>query len=126
MRAVVQRVIRAEVTVDTETVAQIGSGLLVYASFEQDDGAADLKWMREKLLNLRIFADPAGKMNRSVLEVSGELLVVSNFTLHGDARKGRRPSFATAAPELLMLVRVGCADRTAELRAVPADESVGP
>jgi D-tyrosyl-tRNA(Tyr) deacylase len=98
MRVVVQRVKRAEVRVNGEAVGAIGGGLLLYAGFRREDGDPDLAWMADKVVSLRIFEDDAGKMNRSALEVGGQLLVVSQFTLYGDARKGRRPSFDGAAP----------------------------
>jgi D-tyrosyl-tRNA(Tyr) deacylase len=100
MRAVIQRVLQAQVKVNRELVGQIDKGLLVYLSVGKDDAAKDAEFMAEKLVNLRIFADDAGKMNRSVLDIGGSILIVSNFTLHGDCRKGRRPSFdAAAEPE---------------------------
>ena len=100
MRAVAQRVVEAKVTVDGETVGRIAHGLLVYlgAGHGDDDAAAD--WMAGKLAGLRIFADDAGKMSRDVVEVGGAVLVVSQFTLYGDVRKGRRPSFDAAAEPL--------------------------
>lgn len=98
MRVVVQRVLSASVRVDGATVGEIGTGLLLLAGFAHGDGHDQVAWMAEKLLGLRIFADGDGKMNRSVVEVSGSVLVVSQFTLYGDARKGRRPSFVDAAP----------------------------
>ncbi len=98
MRVVVQRVKRAGVQVDGESVAAIGPGILLYAAFRPDDDAAALAWMADKVVSLRIFSDEAGKMNRSALDVGGQILVVSQFTLYGDARKGRRPSFDGAAP----------------------------
>jgi D-tyrosyl-tRNA(Tyr) deacylase len=98
MRVVIQRVASAAVHVRGETVAAIGPGLLVYAAFTAADGERDLAWMAEKIAHLRIFEDAAGKMNRSLLEAGGQALVVSQFTLYGDARKGRRPSFDGAAP----------------------------
>ncbi len=101
MRAVVQRVHRASVSVDGKLVGAIGKGLLVFVGVGSRDTEADLEWMCEKILNLRIFEDEQGKMNLSVLDVDGELLVISQFTLYGDCRKGRRPSFSEAAsPEL--------------------------
>jgi D-tyrosyl-tRNA(Tyr) deacylase len=101
MRAVIQRVLQAEVRVGDESVGRIERGLLVYLSVGKGDGGKDAEFMAEKLANLRIFADEAGKMNRSVLDVGGAILLVSNFTLHGDCRKGRRPGFdAAAEPEL--------------------------
>ena len=98
MRAVVQRVISARVRVDGRTTGEIGAGLLVLLGVEQGDGPADLQYIASKIRDLRIFADPDGKMNLSVLDTKGAVLVVSQFTLSGDARNGRRPSFASAAP----------------------------
>lgn len=98
MRAVVQRVSSASVTVAERVTGEIGPGLLVLLGVEQGDGPADLQYIASKLRDLRIFADDDGKMNRSVLDVQGSVLVVSQFTLSGDARNGRRPSFAAAAP----------------------------
>ena len=101
MRAVVQRVLQSGVEVNGQTVSQINEGLLVYLSVGKRDSVGDAEFMAEKLVNLRIFADDGGKMNRSVLDVGGAILLVSNFTLHGDCRKGRRPSFDGAGePEL--------------------------
>jgi D-aminoacyl-tRNA deacylase len=98
MRVVAQRVQRASVRVGGETVSSIGQGLLLYAGFRREDEEPDLAWMADKIVTLRIFEDESGKMNRSVLDVGGQLLVVSQFTLYGDTRKGRRPSFDAAAP----------------------------
>jgi len=98
MRSVVQRVKRASVTVDGETVGEISAGLLVLLGFRPEDRESDLNWMVDKLVGLRIFEDEEGKMNRSVLDVGGEILVVSQFTLYGDCRSGKRPSFTSAAP----------------------------
>jgi D-tyrosyl-tRNA(Tyr) deacylase len=98
MRAVVQRVRRAAVAIEGETVASIEHGLLVLLGVTTTDTAADAEWLAEKTAHLRIFNDAAGKMNQSVAEVGGSLLVVSQFTLYGDCRKGRRPSFIAAAP----------------------------
>lgn len=98
MRVLVQRVARAAVHIDGETVAAIGPGLLIFVAFAPEDGDAELAWMAEKVAHLRIFQDAAGKMNRSLLEAGGQALVVSQFTLYGDARKGRRPSFDASAP----------------------------
>jgi D-tyrosyl-tRNA(Tyr) deacylase len=101
MRAVVQRVLGAEVKVNDQSVGKTGSGLLVYLSVGKTDTEKDAEWIAEKLVNLRIFEDEAGKMNRSILDIQGGILLVSNFTLHGDCRKGRRPSFdAAAEPQL--------------------------
>lgn len=85
-------------TVDDRIVGQIGCGFLVLAGFTSGDGEAQLEWMAQKIVGLRVFADDEGKMNRSLAEVGGAVLVVSQFTLYGDARKGRRPSFVRAAP----------------------------
>lgn len=97
MRAVVQRVKQSSVIVDDEIVAEIGKGLLVLLGISKDDSINDIKWLADKIVHLRIFEDELGKMNKSVLEVGGELLVVSQFTLYGDCRKGRRPSFSESA-----------------------------
>ena len=96
MRAVVQRVSRAEVRVDGEVTGSIGHGILLLLAAGEGDEDSDIDWMLEKVTHLRIFADDEGKMNRSVLDVGGGLLVVSQFTLYGDCRKGRRPSFVKA------------------------------
>jgi D-tyrosyl-tRNA(Tyr) deacylase len=98
MRACVQRVTSAKVVVDGETVGQIGRGLLVLLGVAAGDEEADLRWMVDKVLGLRVFEDDDGKMNRGLMELGGEMLVVSQFTLLGDCRKGRRPSFIAAAP----------------------------
>jgi D-tyrosyl-tRNA(Tyr) deacylase len=97
MRAVVQRVSEASVSVETEEVGRIDQGILVLLGVGQDDGPGDAIYMAEKVVHLRIFADEPGKMNRSLLDVCGSLLAVSQFTLWGDCRKGRRPSFIAAA-----------------------------
>jgi D-tyrosyl-tRNA(Tyr) deacylase len=97
MRAVVQRVTSARVTVDDRVTGEIGAGLLVLVGVEQGDGPADVQYISSKIRDLRIFPDDAGKMNLSVLDRQGGVLVVSQFTLAGDARNGRRPSFASAA-----------------------------
>jgi D-aminoacyl-tRNA deacylase len=97
MRAVIQRVSSATVEVDGQVVGRIGRGLLVYLGVGRGDSDSDAEFMAEKLVNLRIFADDEGKMNRSVLDITGQVLLVSNFTLQGDCRKGRRPGFDGAA-----------------------------
>ncbi len=98
MRAVVQRVTRSDVVVGAEQVGAIGPGLLVLLGVARDDDETRADWMAEKIVNLRIFGDDEGKMNRSLRDVGGGMLVVSQFTLLGDCRKGRRPSFVRAAP----------------------------
>jgi D-tyrosyl-tRNA(Tyr) deacylase len=97
MRAVIQRVSEASVRVDGGVVGRIGPGLLVLLGVGRDDTENDADYLAEKTLNLRIFPDEAGQMNRSVTEVGGGLLVVSQFTLYGDARRGRRPGYSAAA-----------------------------
>jgi D-aminoacyl-tRNA deacylase len=98
MRAVVQRVSRARVTVETSVAGEITAGLLIFLGVGRDDTSAVAASMAEKIANLRIFEDDQGKMNRSLLDVSGSALVISQFTLYGDARGQRRPSFIAAAP----------------------------
>lgn len=101
MRAVLQRTLHSQVTVDGEVVGRIGAGLTVLLGVGPEDTETDVQYMKDKILNLRIFEDEAGKMNRSLLDTAGELLIVSQFTLYGDCRKGRRPGFSSAAsPEL--------------------------
>jgi len=97
MRMVCQRVLEAQVTVNDQSVGKIGKGLLVFLGVGKGDTDKDAEFIAEKLVNLRIFADEAGKMNRSVQDVGGAILLISNFTLHGDCRKGRRPGFDAAA-----------------------------
>lgn len=97
MRAVIQRVEKASVSVEGEIRGQIGAGFLVLIGVEEGDGDADFRYIAEKVPNLRVFEDEQGKMNRSLLDVGGEVLAVSQFTLLGDARGGRRPSFIAAA-----------------------------
>lgn len=98
MRAVIQRVKKAKVEVEGETVAETGEGLLVLLGIAKDDTTEDAERLALKIMNLRIFEDEAGKMNRSALEVKAEMLVVSQFTLLADTERGRRPSFTQAAP----------------------------
>jgi len=97
VRGVVQRVKRAKVSVDDKAIGQIDHGIMLLLGVEEDDEEKDLEYLCDKVVNLRIFEDEEGKMNKSVLDVQGSLLVVSQFTLLGDARKGRRPSFIQAA-----------------------------
>lgn len=98
MRAVIQRVEEARVTVDETVVGEISNGLLVFLGIEIDDSEKDLAFLKRKILNLRIFSDSDGKMNRSLVDTGGAVLLVSQFTLYGDCRKGNRPSFIRAAP----------------------------
>lgn len=97
MRAVVQRVSRASVTVEGNTTGSIQKGLLILLGVGQNDSSQDVTYLFDKISNLRIFEDEEGKMNLSLIDIQGELLVVSQFTLYGDVRKGRRPSFTDAA-----------------------------
>lgn len=98
MRVVLQRVSRGEVRVDGVSVGRIGRGYVALVGFGPDDGEEDLVWMADKIVGLRLFPDGQDRMNLSLEEIGGEILVVSQFTLYGDARKGRRPSFVGAAP----------------------------
>jgi D-tyrosyl-tRNA(Tyr) deacylase len=98
MRVLVQRVLRASVTVEGEQIASIGPGLLLLVGIHASDTDEQLDWMANKCAQLRIFPDDEGKMNRSLADVGGDALVVSQFTLYGDCRKGNRPSFIEAAP----------------------------
>ncbi len=98
MRAVIQRVSEAGVDIGGERVSSIGPGLLVLAAFKNGDGEAELDWMARKCIELRVFEDDCGKMNLSVQDIGGELLVVSQFTLYGNCRKGRRPAYTESAP----------------------------
>jgi D-tyrosyl-tRNA(Tyr) deacylase len=101
MRALLQRVSHASVTVDGKVVGQIGQGLLVLLGVGQGDSEVQVKTLAEKIVYLRIFGDDEGKMNRSLLDIGGEVLVVSQFTLYADVRRGRRPSFTDAAPPVV-------------------------
>ncbi len=98
MRALLQRVSRASVTVNEQVAGQIGQGLLVLLGVGQDDSEVQVKTLADKIVHLRIFGDEEGKMNRSLLDIGGEVLVVSQFTLYADVRRGRRPGFTDAAP----------------------------
>jgi D-tyrosyl-tRNA(Tyr) deacylase len=98
MRAVIQRVTRAKVTVNGRQTGNISEGLMVLVGVHRDDSERDVTWMADKLVHLRIFEDQDGQMNRSLLDSGGEILIVSQFTLLGDCRKGRRPSWSSAAP----------------------------
>jgi D-tyrosyl-tRNA(Tyr) deacylase len=98
VRAVVQRVTKGRVRVEGETVGEIGPGFVVLLGIGREDTRADAQYLAEKVVNLRVFEDEEGKMNLSLLDVGGEILAISQFTLYGDCRKGRRPSFTAAAP----------------------------
>jgi D-tyrosyl-tRNA(Tyr) deacylase len=101
MRVVIQRVSKASVTVDNQFVSSIGGGLMVLAGFEEADTADDLDWMSAKIVNLRVFGDEQGVMNLSVKDTDGEILLISQFTLHAATKKGNRPSYIRAArPEI--------------------------
>ena len=97
MRLVIQRVLESSVSVDGSVVGRIGPGFMVLCGVEDGDTAEDVRYCIDKTVNLRIFEDDAGKMNRSILDAGGEILAISQFTLHGDVRHGRRPSFIRAA-----------------------------
>lgn len=113
MRAVVQRVSSARVTVDSNLVGEIGPGLLVLLGIAVDDTPRDVDWLADKILNLRIFSTNSGKIDRSLLDTGGSLLVVSQFTLFADTRKGRRPAFTDAArPEIAVPLYEAFIDRT--------------
>ncbi len=101
MRALLQRVSHANVVVDEQIVGQISQGLLVLLGVGQDDSRAQVKLLADKIVRLRIFEDDQGKMNRSLLDINGQVLIVSQFTLYADTRRGRRPSFTDAAPPAL-------------------------
>jgi len=123
MRVVVQRVSHASVRIDTEVVGSIGTGLLLLVAMHGEETEEDLAWMANRCVGLRVFQDPEGKMNLSLKDVGGSLLVVSQFTLYGDCSKGRRPSFIKAGdPE----ISAGLIDRFVELlRAEEVDVATG-
>ena len=126
MIAVVQRVTRSRVTVDGSVVGAIGPGLNVLLGVAEGDGEADVDYLAAKIVNLRIFEDEAGKMNRSLCDTGGQMLVISQFTLLGDCRKGRRPSFAHAAePEVARRLYRGFVDRVRDLGIEVATGSFG-
>lgn len=105
MRAVLQRVTRASVTVDGQIIATIGKGIMVLFGFQAEDDKKAIDYMLDKIINLRIFEDENGKMNLSLQDVEGELLIVPNFTLYGDTRKGRRPGYSSgASPEVAKVI----------------------
>lgn len=117
MRVVIQRVLRASVTIDNNIKSAIGKGLLILLGIEDADGQEDIDFLVKKIINLRIFDDENGVMNRSVLEVGGELLCVSQFTLHASTKKGNRPSYIKAAkPDIsIPLYEKFCSDLSADL-----------
>ena len=98
MRTVVQRVNRAQVSIDGTITGSIAAGLVVFVGIRAEDSKKDLQWLAEKIVHLRIFEDDSGKMNNSLTDIEGEMLIISQFTLYGDCRKGRRPGFSSAAP----------------------------
>jgi D-tyrosyl-tRNA(Tyr) deacylase len=100
MRVIVQRVSRAQVSVDGQVIGAIQRGLLVFVGIRREDTEKDLQWLADKIIHLRIFEDTEGKMNKSLADIEGEMLIISQFTLYGDCRKGRRPGFSDAAPPL--------------------------
>lgn len=101
MRAVIQRVSRASVKIDGAIHGEISHGMVVLLGISGSDAVSDLQWLAEKVVNLRIFEDQQGKMNKSLTDIGGEMLIISQFTLYGDCRKGRRPGFSSAAaPEI--------------------------
>ena len=124
MRSVVQRVARAVVRVDSQVVGEVGQGLLVLLGVAAEDGPDDARWTADKLAQLRIFEDEAGKMNRSVQDVGGAILLVSQFTLLGDARKGNRPSFVAAAPPAQAEALYGEVAELLRARSVPVATGV--
>jgi len=120
MRAVIQRVTQASVTIDGQVRAAIGPGLLVLVGIEEADGPEDIDWLAGKIVRLRIFADDQGLMNRSVQEVGGKILVVSQFTLHASTKKGNRPSYIRAArPEVAQPLYEALVRRLGELLGQP-------
>jgi D-tyrosyl-tRNA(Tyr) deacylase len=121
---VCQRVLEAKVTVNGQPVGTIGKGLLIYLGVGKGDTVNDAQFIADKIVNLRIFADEAGKMNLSVQDVAGSILLISNFTLHGDCRKGRRPGFdAAAEPALAEQLYEKVAELIAE-QGVPVEKGV--
>jgi D-tyrosyl-tRNA(Tyr) deacylase len=120
MRAVIQRVTQASVTIDGQVRAAIGPGLLVLVGIEEADGPEDIEWLAGKIVRLRIFADDQGLMNRSVQEMGGKILVVSQFTLHASTKKGNRPSYIRAArPEVAQPLYEALVRRLGELLGQP-------
>jgi D-tyrosyl-tRNA(Tyr) deacylase len=121
MKAVIQRVKHAHVSVEGRTVGEIGAGLLVLVGIGAFDTVRDIDWMAEKIVNLRIFETPEGKLDKSLLDIGGDLLLVSQFTLYGDCKKGRRPSFSGAmeadgAREMFELLTAKAAERVKKVQ----------
>ncbi|MBI5251340.1 MAG: D-tyrosyl-tRNA(Tyr) deacylase [Desulfomonile tiedjei] len=124
MRAVVQRVSSAKVSVDGKIVGEIGQGMLVLLAAGNGDGPEQVRWMADKLSGLRIFADEAGKMNLGLPDVAGSMLVVSQFTLYGDCRKGKRPSYANSAPPEEASVLYSSFVETLRSMNIPVEEGI--
>jgi D-tyrosyl-tRNA(Tyr) deacylase len=101
MRLVIQRVLKASVCVGGQVVGEIGTGALVFLGVHKDDSPEKIDWLVQKLIHLRFFSDSAGKMNLSILDIKGQVLIVSQFTLYGDCREGRRPDFGLTAPSAI-------------------------
>jgi D-tyrosyl-tRNA(Tyr) deacylase len=119
MRALLQRVSQARVRIDGETVGEISRGLLILVGITASDSPEQAEWLADKVVGLRIFEDDAGKMNRDLIEVGGAALIVSQFTLYGDCRKGRRPSFIEAAPPALAVPLYAAFVDAVRARGVP-------
>jgi D-tyrosyl-tRNA(Tyr) deacylase len=116
VRVVLQRVSRASVTVRNTVTGKIGAGIVILLGIREEDTENDVRWMAEKCLNLRIFEDDTGKLNKSLLDIRGDILVISQFTLYGDCRKGRRPSFTEAAsPDRAEMLYQSFVDRLRKL-----------
>jgi len=124
MRTVIQRVSQASVTVNGSTISRIATGLLVLIGVKRDDSTADADYLVDKIVHLRVFPDDAGKMNRDLTEAGGSLLVVSQFTLYGDCRRGRRPSFDRAAPPERARELYECFLEAARRTGVPVEAGV--
>ena len=124
MRAVVQRVSESKVVVEEKTVGEIGKGILILLGVEQDDTEKDVRYMAEKIANLRIFQDEEGKMNLSTVDVKGSALIISQFTLMGDCRKGRRPSYSTSAKPELAIPLYEMFIKEMQKQGVPTQEGV--
>lgn len=124
MKAVIQRVKHASVAVEGRVTGQIARGLLVFAGVAPDDGPGDIDFIADKIANLRVFEDDGGKMNRSVLDIAGEVLLISQFTLFGNCRKGRRPDFTAAAPPQLAQAVYNNVIETVRAKGVPVQTGI--